>query len=163
MKLTKTQALKLFIHPQFSELSTSSRSLIVLVSNGSIVGGDIPSLDDDATAINAMLQRKAKPALLAAEDVIAKREDLLNFLFIVYAHSGRFNGWALVTANNKTEARKFARQSGWLTRGTVDSAVTLREYLEDMGDDVEEGFAEMIAEFPECNVVGHVVEIEWGT
>jgi len=108
------------------------------------------------------VNRKRKPAKLLPETIVA-HDQLLNYLFIVYAHAGRCNGWALVTANDKTEARQFARQSDWLSTGTVDGAVTLSEYLEEMGDDIETGFNEYIQDFPENNKIGTVSEIDWGT
>lgn len=161
MKLTKAQANKVLNHPRASTFVTATEGLLNLVAIGMIKNAEIDTGVDTDT-INDILGRKPKPKLMQIDNVVPLQQ-LLDRLFIVYAHAGRSNGWALVTANNKTEARKFARQSGWLETGTVDSAETLRNYLEDMGDDVDEGFNEHVKEYPLCNRIGFVQEIDWGT
>ncbi len=161
MKLTQTQARKVLNSKQALNFGGATCDLLNLIAEGTIKNAEVDFAIDAAT-INNILGRKPKPALLEPETKLA-RDQITDFMFIVYAHAGRLNGWALVVANNKTEARKFARQSGWLTTGTVDNAVTVRQYLEDMGDDVETGVAELLEDFPESDSIGSVSEIDWGT
>lgn len=84
-------------------------------------------------------------------------DELKNKLFVVWAHSGRFNGMALFAAYNKSEAKKMAKNY-WLDYGTVDAVQTFEEYCKDMEYDPEEEYASY-----NVKELGDWEEIEWGT
>jgi len=164
MKLTQKQAQKILNNTALAfKLTTETFELLSLISERTIRSADLdlPS-ERDTKLINEALGRKPKPELLPLDTTVAL-ENLADFLFVVNAHSGRYNGCALVTANNKVEARSIAKNSGWLDRGQVDNAITFREWVEEVGDDLDEELAEMIREFPTCNTIGDCSEIDWGT
>jgi hypothetical protein len=83
-----------------------------------------------------------------------KKKETKEELYVVFAHSGRFNGSAVVSATSKTEARKKARSCGWLELGTVDSAIKATE-----DQDVSENLEDFTATVKENGYA----EIDWGT
>ena len=85
--------------------------------------------------------------------------ELQGKLFVVNAHSGRNNGCALVAADSKGDAKKIAKNSGWLDLGQVDNAMTFKAWCDEMGDDQEEIFAQ----YPKVKKIGDWDEIEWGS
>lgn len=99
--------------------------------------------------------------------VEAKKQKLeplpMDQVYIVYAHAGRNNGWAIVGAISKSEARKAARNSGWLDLGTVDNAITFKEFADGQYDTPEAGMQELIASKEWPTKINQVTELEWGT
>jgi hypothetical protein len=85
-------------------------------------------------------------------------------VFVIWASSGRMNGYAVVMAKSKSDAKAFAKGSEWLNpnpfeSGKVDKVQTLKEYLKETGDDEEH----IQAEIDQLKKIGDVVGIEWGT
>ena len=80
-------------------------------------------------------------------------------IFVVHAHSGRFNGHAYVRANNVRDAKKIMRESDWLENGAVDNAQLYGKYAQEMELDSEEE-KEVLDKLTKR---GDWEEIEWGT
>lgn len=81
--------------------------------------------------------------------------------FIVYAQAGRFNGWAIVNATSKVEARRIMRNSNWLDTGRVTEVETFKEYCKNMETTMEEEKTDLGDDWPKEQGKWH--EIEWGT
>ena len=88
-------------------------------------------------------------------------------VYIVWAHSGRYNGHALVCAKSKKDVRKFcyepisetALQSRWLEEGVIDTIMLFEGNEDDIFDSKEE--LEASGEWP--TEEGQVIELEWGS
>jgi len=102
------------------------------------------------------------PLMLHGEEVHSNH--LMNYWFIVYCTDGRYNGWALVCANNREEARKFAALE-WTKAGKIGIAETFKEYCNNlMGEEPEEVFdRDYRIEQKTITKIGDLKEIEWGT
>lgn len=75
-------------------------------------------------------------------------------LFMVYASSGRMNGWAWVRAKSKAHAKQIAKND-WLENGKVDEVMTEEEYKESEMYDEDD-------EVPTLKL-GEYEEMEWGS
>lgn len=85
-------------------------------------------------------------------------------LWVVYASYGRFNGWAIVNANGKMDAKRVMGDSDWLVNGKIDSVESFAEYAHgDPHVDLESDLAELLEENPGLTELHAWVEIEWGT
>lgn len=87
----------------------------------------------------------------------------LNKLWVVYAANGRYNGWAVVHANSKLEAKKLMRNADWLIQGRVTGVESFSEYCADVGADCQEEYEIMLAENPQLAQHGGWYEVDWGT
>ena len=73
-------------------------------------------------------------------------------IFIAYASSGRFNGSAVVIAENKKHARQIIKNSNWLDQDKIDNIYNITE----TSDDADElGIEDM--------EMGEWEELDWGT
>lgn len=95
--------------------------------------------------------------LLAFEDAIMNHSEE-GAVFIVWGHSGRYNGHAVVKAHNKLHAQNIA-ESDWLDEGVVDRIETLQEYKEDYFDVLEDEEEDQYKAIK----LGQIAEIEWGS
>jgi len=81
--------------------------------------------------------------------------------YSVRAHSGRYNGEALILTTSKKQAKRIAQEQ-WLEFGVVDSVQTVEEVVneEDSIYSIEEDYQMYMNELIED---GDMVEIEWST
>jgi hypothetical protein len=85
-------------------------------------------------------------------------------LYIVYAHSGRYNGSAIIGAESVADAKKRAKNSSWLDLGVVDSAESFEKYYKEMGekDSIELEMISFAKQKMLPSKLGEWFEIEWG-
>ena len=84
-------------------------------------------------------------------------------LFIVYARArrGNQNGWAIIGATSKTQARQFARSEGWLETAVITGVETFESYCVPFGN-TDEVYKELKSDKKLPKEIGQWFELEWG-